>query len=44
MTSTLPSCTGKGTRDHEVSQNIAALLGAVEAEPPFAPDCAQLLV
>ncbi|WP_395666589.1 class I SAM-dependent methyltransferase [Methylocella sp.] len=25
----------EGTRDHDVSQNIAALLGAIEAEPPF---------
>ena len=25
----------QGTRDHDVSQNIAALLGAIEAEPPF---------
>ena len=25
-----------GTRDHDVSQNIAALLGAIEAPPPFA--------
>ena len=24
-----------GTRDHDVSQNIAALLGRIEAEPPF---------
>src|SRR3979490_522737 len=24
-----------GTRDHDVSQNIAALLGHIEAEPPF---------
>ncbi|MFO7188303.1 MAG: class I SAM-dependent methyltransferase [Pseudomonadota bacterium] len=24
-----------GTRDHDVSQNIEALLGAIEAEPPF---------
>jgi SAM-dependent methyltransferase len=24
-----------GTRDHDVSQNIAALLGAIEGEPPF---------
>ncbi len=24
-----------GTRDHDVSQNIAALLGQIEAEPPF---------
>jgi len=26
----------EGTRDHDVSQNIAALLHAIEAEPPFA--------
>ena len=26
----------KGTRDHDVSQNIAALLGYIEGEPPFA--------
>jgi 2-polyprenyl-3-methyl-5-hydroxy-6-metoxy-1,4-benzoquinol methylase len=26
----------EGTRDHDVSQNIAALLNAIEAEPPFA--------
>src|SRR5579864_2186583 len=26
----------KGTRDHDVSQNIAALLRHIEAEPPFA--------
>src|SRR5258708_12081896 len=26
----------KGTRDHDVSQNIAALLGYIECEPPFA--------
>ena len=25
----------EGTRDHDVSQNIAALLGHIEAEPPF---------
>jgi SAM-dependent methyltransferase len=25
-----------GTRDHDVTQNIAALLQAIEAEPPFA--------
>ena len=25
----------QGTRDHDVSQNIAALLGAIEAAPPF---------
>ncbi len=25
----------EGTRDHDVSQNIAALLGAIEAPPPF---------
>jgi SAM-dependent methyltransferase len=25
----------EGTRDHDVSQNIAALLGAIRAEPPF---------
>jgi len=25
----------QGTRDHDVSQNIAALLEAIEAEPPF---------
>jgi SAM-dependent methyltransferase len=25
----------QGTRDHDVSQNIAALLGAIEGEPPF---------
>jgi SAM-dependent methyltransferase len=25
-----------GTRDHDVSQNYAALLGAIEAPPPFA--------
>jgi len=25
----------EGTRDHDVSENIAALLGAVQAEPPF---------
>ena len=25
----------EGTRDHDVSQNYAALLGAIEAEPPF---------
>jgi len=24
-----------GTRDHDVSQNIAALLGAIEGDPPF---------
>ena len=26
----------EGTRDHDVSQNIAALLGRIEGEPPFA--------
>lgn len=26
----------EGTRGHDVSQNIAALLGAIEGEPPFA--------
>lgn len=26
----------EGTRDHDVSQNYAALLGAIEAPPPFA--------
>ncbi len=26
----------EGTRDHDVSQNIAALLDAIEGEPPFA--------
>src|SRR5260370_32333556 len=26
----------KGTRDHDVSQNIAALLKYIEGEPPFA--------
>lgn len=26
----------EGTRDHDVSQNYAALLDAIEAEPPFA--------
>jgi SAM-dependent methyltransferase len=26
----------EGTRDHDVSQNIAALLGHIEAEPPYA--------
>ena len=26
----------KGTRDHDVSQNIAALLSHIEGEPPFA--------
>src|SRR5256885_13998947 len=26
----------KGTRDHDVSQNIAALLRYIEGEPPFA--------
>ncbi|HEY5307888.1 MAG TPA: methyltransferase domain-containing protein [Casimicrobiaceae bacterium] len=26
----------EGTRDHDVSQNIAALLDAVDAEPPYA--------
>ncbi len=26
----------KGTRDHDVSQNIAALLRHIEGEPPFA--------
>jgi SAM-dependent methyltransferase len=26
----------EGTRDHDVSQNIAALLGAIEGTPPFA--------
>jgi len=26
----------EGTRDHDVSQNVAALLNAIEAEPPFA--------
>src|SRR5258708_14602226 len=26
----------KGTRDHDVSQNIAALLGYIEGESPFA--------
>ena len=26
----------EGTRDHDVSQNYAALLGAIEGEPPFA--------
>ena len=25
----------EGTRDHDVSQNVAALLGHIEAEPPF---------
>ena len=25
----------QGTRDHDVSQNIAALLGAIDAAPPF---------
>jgi len=25
----------KGTRDHDVSQNIAALLAHIEGEPPF---------
>jgi len=25
----------EGTRDHDVSENIAALLGAINAEPPF---------
>ena len=25
----------EGTRDHDVSQNIAALLGAIRTEPPF---------
>ena len=25
----------QGTRDHDVSQNVAALLGAIEAAPPF---------
>ena len=25
----------QGTRDHDVSQNMAALLGAIEAAPPF---------
>lgn len=25
----------EGTRDHDVSQNVAALLEAIEAEPPF---------
>ena len=25
-----------GTRDHDVRQNIAALLGAIDSEPPFA--------
>jgi SAM-dependent methyltransferase len=25
----------EGTRDHDVSQNIAALLGAIEGSPPF---------
>jgi SAM-dependent methyltransferase len=25
----------EGTRDHDVSQNVAALLGAIEGEPPF---------
>src|SRR5258708_12397743 len=25
----------QGTRDHDVSQNIAALLAAIEGEPPF---------
>jgi SAM-dependent methyltransferase len=26
----------QGTRDHDVSQNLAALLGAIAGEPPFA--------